>query len=95
MTFPWVEIGSTEGISIALTSADALWPVDQIVNTTVSIDNETGKLGWEIADDYLAKNEGSVLAVEGSGDLSQTFTSETVRMADMEINDQQKLIAKT
>lgn len=95
MTFPWVEVGTADGLALVLTSKDALWPVDQIVNTTVSIDNETGKLGWEIADDYLAKNEGSVLAVEGSGDLTQTFTSETVRMADMEINDQQKLIAKT
>ena len=95
MTFPWVEIGSTEGVAIALTSADALWPVDQIVNTSVSIDNQTGKLRWDYADDYLEKNAGSVLELQNEIDLAQNFTSETVRMAELEINQQHNLIAKT
>ena len=45
--------------------------------------------------DYLEKNAGSVLELQNEIDLAQNFTSETVRMAELEINQQHNLIAKT
>lgn len=93
MNFPWVEVGSMDGISIVVTSDDPLWPYDEVADTTVAVDAVTGELSWTYGDTYLEDNRGSVLSM-ANGLLVQTFTSTETSMADMSITAQNLLIAE-
>ena len=94
MNFPWVEVGTMDGVSVVMTDADPLWPYDEILDTTVYIDVATGELVWVHGDEYLARNRGSVLDIDVGGKLIQEFTSTETAMADMYITQRNMLIAE-
>lgn len=87
MSFPWVEIGSADGVSIVALPTDELWETDEVINTTVSVDIDTGILSWTYPDQYrgssFAMNEAGQLIAQGIG---------TVEMADMKIDANENLI---
>lgn len=87
MSFPWVEIDSSDNVSIVALPTDALWESDEIDETTVSVDPNTGILLWTYPDVYrgssLIMSEGGNLTAQGIG---------TVEMADMHIDDDANLI---
>lgn len=87
MSFPWVEIGSADGVSIVALPTDELWETDEVINTTVSVDIDTGILSWTYPDQYrgssFAMNEAGHLIAQGIG---------TVEMADMKIDANENLI---
>lgn len=87
MSFPWVEIGNTDGVSIVTLPTDILWENDEIIDTTVSVDTNTGILSWTYPDVYrgstLLMNDGGQLIVRGNG---------TVEIADMRIDNNENLI---
>lgn len=93
ISIPWVEIGSTNDISVVLTNADALWPYDEIADTYVYIDTTTGHLIWSTPDGYQPNIRGSVLAVNSDGELTQEFTGTEVEMANLHIDNRNHLIA--
>ena len=87
MSFPWVEIGSADGVSIVALPTDELWETDEVINTTVSVDIDTGILSWTYPDQYrgssFAMNDAGQLIAQGIG---------TVEMADMKIDANENLI---
>lgn len=87
MSFPWVEIGSADGVSIVALPTDELWETDEVINTTVSVDIDTGILSWTHPDQYrgssFAMNDAGQLIAQGIG---------TVEMADMKIDANENLI---
>lgn len=87
MSFPWVEIGSADGVSIVALPTDELWETDEVINTTVSVDIDTGILSWTYLDQYrgssFAMNDAGQLIAQGIG---------TVEMADMKIDANENLI---
>lgn len=56
ISLPWVEVGDATGVSIVNIEGDALWPDDEIVDTRVRIDPDTGLLMW-IEQSQLALDE--------------------------------------
>lgn len=87
MSFPWVEIGSADEVSIVALPTDALWENDEIIDTTVSVDTDTGILSWTFPDVY----RGSTLLMNDAGQLIVRGTG-TVEIADMHIDDNENLI---
>lgn len=87
MSFPWVEIGSAEGVSVVTLPTDDLWETDEVIDTTLSVDINTGILSWTRPDVYrgssFVMNDGGSLIAQGIG---------TVEMADMHINENANLI---
>lgn len=81
-TLSWVEVGSTDGISLIYADGHDFEAPDNIVFTSVSLDIETGDLVWTIPNDYTG---GSVLSAAANGDLIQTADGEFTP-ADMEID---------
>ena len=69
------------------------WVEAMVIRDLTCLQNDIRQAGN--LDDYLEKNAGSVLELQNETDLAQNFTSETVRMAELEINQQHDLIAKT
>lgn len=94
VTIPWVEVGDTSQMSVILDNSDALWPYDQVFDTTVWVDLATGHLMWETTADYEPNVRGSVLDVTTTGRLTQELESTEVEMADMSINEYYHLIAE-
>ena len=68
---PWLEVGSAEGVSIVMTSADALWGTDGIRETSVWVDVETGQLLWSVPNGYDTERNGSGLVLTDAGYLVQ------------------------
>lgn len=94
VTIPWVETESSDGLNLYLIKGDALWPYDEIVDTTVSIDTETGYLIWTTPDGYVANEDGSSLSIDENGYLVQTLDNNAIQMADLTINQTGYLIAR-
>lgn len=90
MTVPWVEIGSTDGISIVSAPGGDFYPTDQVIFTSIRVDPESGKLIWTTPENY---SDGSTLQLEG-GKLIQNVNGSFIAAA-MEIggSDGNELIA--
>lgn len=88
MSFPWVETGSAEGISIVALPTDSLWEKDGIIDTTVYVDTDTGELKWTVPDNY----QGTDLMLSSMGTLV-AVGSGTIEMAELEIDADENLIA--
>lgn len=88
MSFPWVEVGSAEGISIVALPTDSLWESDGIMDSTVYVNANTGMLEWTTPNNYL----GSDLMISSSGILV-AVGSGTTEMAELEIDEDMYLIA--
>lgn len=93
-TVPWVEVGDASKLSVILDNNDALWPYDQVFDTTVWIDPATGHLMWETTPDYQPNVRGSVLDLTTGGRLTQELESTDVEMATLTINEYWRLIAE-
>lgn len=80
LTFPWIEVDSTEGIALISAPGGDFYPADQVIFTTVNLDWETGELVWTVPDDYA---DGSILSIRG-GELVQSvegsFVAATLRI---------------
>ena len=94
ITLPWVEVADASSENVLLIKGDALWPYDEVVDTTVDVDVLTGRLVWTYPAGYIAAGNGSVLTVDSNGHMIQTLNSSTVQMADMEIDQRAHLIAE-
>ena len=88
ISIPWVEVGSSERVSIVATPSDSIWETDQIVNTTVYVDVSTGCLMWTTSEGY----QGSTLTLNDAGQLIQTGTG-YIERAQMYIDKNGNLIA--
>lgn len=93
VTIPWVEVADASTVSVILTNEDALWPYDEVADTTVDVDPFTGVLNWTIDDDYLSEKKGSVLTVDNAGHMIQAYNGTNVQMADMSIDVREHLIS--
>jgi len=87
MSFPWAEIGNADEISIISTPMDDIWENDEIINTTVHLDEGTGILSWTRPDVY----KGSILTLSEGGSLIAQGIG-TVEIADMHIDEDANLI---
>lgn len=88
MNFPWVEVGSAEGLSIVSLPTDSTWPTDDIIDTSVYLDIDTGILSWTYPNVY----HGSNLLLMNGGYLNAQAVGD-VDMADIFIDNGQNLIA--
>lgn len=86
ISLPWVEVGDATGVTIINTGEDAMWPDDEIVDTRVKIDPDTGLLMW-IEQSQLALDE-------VTGILKQLYGMQ-FRPAPLNINAEQYLQAST
>lgn len=68
-TLSWVETGNTEGIHVIMYPGGDYYPVDRVIQSSISIDPETGKLVWTVPDNY--SGTGSALSLNGNGQLVQ------------------------
>lgn len=91
VTVPWAEIGSMDGVSIVAQQYGALWPVDNITQTSAYVDPQTGNLYWTVPSIYA---DGSILSLNTIGDLLQTY-EETFTPAEMVIDENGNLYATT
>lgn len=87
VTIPWVEIGSADGESIVAVPNDPVFLIDDVSETTISVDMNTGNLIWTVPDGYY----GTELSLNAS-QLVATVPNDVYR-AGMEINDEGYLIA--
>ena len=87
MSFPWVEVGSAEGLAIVSLPTDSTWPKDEIIDTSVYVDISTGELLWTIPNVY----EGSTLSISGNGKLVAQVSG-SIEMAEMVIDSNENLI---
>lgn len=87
MSFPWVEVGSAEGLSIVSLPTDSTWPKDEIINTSVYVDTNTGELLWTIPNVY----EGSTLSISDNGKLIAQGSG-NIEMAEIAIDSNENLI---
>jgi hypothetical protein len=94
VTIPWVETESSDGLNLYLIKGDALWPYDEIVDTSVDIDLSTGYLVWTTPDGYVVDEDGSGLSIDENGYLVQTLDNDVIQMADLSISKTGYLIAK-
>lgn len=62
ITIPWVEVGDANGCSIVSTPTDPVFELDEIYQTTLTVDAATGNLIWTVPDDY----EGTKLSISNS-----------------------------
>lgn len=62
ITIPWVEVGDANGCSIVSTPTDPVFELDEIYQTTMTVDTATGNLIWTVPDDY----EGTKLSISNS-----------------------------
>lgn len=92
ITIPWVEVASATSTNVVLTKGDELWPYDEVADTTIEIDVETGMLVWTTPDGYVSNVSGSRLALNARGHLVQTLTSNVVQMADLTIDQREHVI---
>lgn len=80
LTFPWIEVDSTEGIALISAPGGDFYPADQVIFTTVHLDWETGELIWTVPEGYA---DGSVLSIR-DGELVQSvegsFVEATLRI---------------
>ena len=80
-TVSWVEVGSTDGVSIVSAEGSQFYPTDNVVFTTITIDPTTGRLLWTTESPY---ENGSVLSLNSDGELVQTangsFTPATMAL---------------
>lgn len=80
LTFPWIEVDSTEGIALISAPGGDFYPADQVIFTTVHLDWETGELIWTVPEGYA---DGSVLSIR-DGELVQSvegsFVAATLRI---------------
>lgn len=88
MSFPWVEIGSAEGISIVALPGDSIWESDMVIDSTIYVEPESGLLKWNVPNNY----QGTDLTLSSSGSLI-AVGSGTIEMADLEIDEDMYLIA--
>lgn len=91
VTFPWVEIGSAEGITVTSTPEDTFYPLDNIIFTTLKIDVATGALLWTVPSAY---RNGSMLSITEAGALIQTVSGSYTE-AEMSINNTTKILSAT
>lgn len=99
VTFPWVEIGSTEGISLVSTPGDPFYVTDAVIETTLTINLDDsdpnlpmGAILWTTPDNYSG---GSILSLNANGALLQNFDW-TFTPADMHLyNDTGEVFAAT
>lgn len=87
VTIPWVEIGSADGESIVAVPNDPVFLIDDVSETTISVDMNTGNLIWTVPDGYY----GTELSLNAS-QLVATVPNDVYK-AGMEINDEGYLIA--
>lgn len=87
MSFPWIEVGSANNLSIVSLPTDSTWPKDDIIDTSVFVDISTGELFWTIPDVY----EGTLLSISGSGKLIAQGQG-NVEMADISVDSNENLI---
>lgn len=87
MSFPWVEIGSADNLAIVSLPTDSTWPKDDIINTSVFVDTDSGELLWTIPNVY----EGSILSIDDNGKLMAQGQG-SVEMADMVVDNNENLI---
>ena len=77
LTFPWIEVDSTEGIALISAPGGDFYPADQVIFTTVHLDWETGELIWTVPEGYA---DGSVLSIR-DGELMQSTEGSFVAAA--------------
>ncbi len=87
MSFPWIEIGSTEGLAIVSLPTDSTWPKDGIIDTSVYLDENTGILSWTYPNDY----HGTELLLSARGNLNAQGVGD-IDMADISIDSAKNLI---
>lgn len=87
ITVPWVEVGSTEGITLTSTPEDTFYPIDNVIFTTIEIDMRTGSLVWTTPNDYRG---GSELLLRDGNLIQDTFGSFT--SATMQIDSSTKIL---
>lgn len=81
IVFPWVEVGSTDGVSLVSVPGDKFYLSDMVIETTIHIEPDTGSLIWTIPDKY---EDGSILSLALDGALIQSFDW-TFTPADMRL----------
>ena len=94
VNFPWVEVADAANTNVLLAKGDALWPYDEVVDTTIDVDVATGMLVWTRPDGYTERNRGSMLSVGENGHMLQTLDSTIVQKASMRIDPREHLIAE-
>ena len=87
IAIPWVEIGEADDVPIIALPSDAVFPSDQIGETTVTVDLTTGELYWTIPNGC----SGTMLSIS-DGFLAEMLP-ESVAPAELEINSKGYLTA--
>lgn len=87
ITIPWMEVGSADGLSVVAVPDDPVFTKDQIYETTLVINTDTGALMWTTPNNYI----GTMLSIK-NGDLVAT-TLDTVVPAELTINSKKFLTA--
>ena len=82
MSIPWVEIGSTDDVSLTSDPSSGFWPPDAVIFTQINLDPKTGCIIWVRDTDY--KN-GSILQIIGNCLIQNADEGFTV--ADMSMTD--------
>ena len=93
VTVPWVEIGSTDGITVTSTPVDTFYPTDNIIFTTLRIDVSTGALLWTVPDGTNS-TKSSMLSINSAGELIQSVGGSFIA-ADMNLDDATKIVTAT
>ena len=93
VTVPWVEIGSTEGITVTSTPEQTFYPTDNVIFTRLQIDIATGALLWTVPTGTTS-DDSSILSINENGELIQTIDGSFLA-AEMELNDETKIVTAT
>ena len=88
ITIPWVEIGDASGCSIVAVPNDPVFGIDEINNTTLEVDADTGNLIWTTPYNYdgtmLSIHAGNLVATEdGSVYPAEVVLSEGYLLANV------------
>lgn len=87
VTVPWVEVGSTTGITLTSTPEDTFYPIDNVIFTTITINPDTGALEWTTPNEYRGGSE----LILRDGVLIQNVTG-SFTPASMAIDDTTKIL---
>lgn len=93
VTVPWVEIGSTDGITVTSTPVDTFYPTDNVIFTTLQVDFSTGALLWTVPTGTSSRDS-SILSINSSGELIQSVGGSFIA-AEMDLDDATKIVTAT
>ena len=92
VTVSWVEVGSTDNVHLIMYPGGDFYPVDRVIQTTLSINMSTGALIWTVPDDY--PGSGSMLSLDANGALIQN-TDGSYNAATMVLDQNTGLVTAT